>query len=178
MPWNPEVWLHSCVAPPSDTLTLVLFWKVILAKSLISLFPDTQCMPSWFSHGWLFGTLWTIACQAPLSMGFSRQNNEVDCHFLLQGFFLTQGSNLQILCLLHYRQMFYPLNQQGSPLYWWGECKLMQSLWKFLKKLKIEILAIPLLGIREKQSERIHAPQCSYQHCLQLPRHGYNLNVH
>ena len=26
-----------------------------------------------FSHVWLFATLWTVACQAPLSMGFSRQ---------------------------------------------------------------------------------------------------------
>ena len=28
---------------------------------------------SWFSRVWLFATLWTVACQAPLSMGFSRQ---------------------------------------------------------------------------------------------------------
>ena len=27
---------------------------------------------------------WTIAHQAPLSMGFPRQNAGVDCHFLLQ----------------------------------------------------------------------------------------------
>ena len=26
-----------------------------------------------FSHVWLFATLWTAACQAPLSMGFSQQ---------------------------------------------------------------------------------------------------------
>ena len=26
-----------------------------------------------FSHVQLFATLWTVACQAPLSMGFSRQ---------------------------------------------------------------------------------------------------------
>ena len=26
-----------------------------------------------FSHVWLFGTLWNVACQAPLSVGFSRQ---------------------------------------------------------------------------------------------------------
>ena len=26
-----------------------------------------------FSHVWLFVTLWTVACQAPLSMGFSKQ---------------------------------------------------------------------------------------------------------
>ena len=31
------------------------------------------CMLCCFSHSQLFATLWTIACQAPLSMGFSRQ---------------------------------------------------------------------------------------------------------
>ena len=30
-------------------------------------------MLSHFSHVWFFATLWTIACQTPLSMGFSRQ---------------------------------------------------------------------------------------------------------
>ena len=33
------------------------------------------CMPSHSSFVWLFATLWTVACQAPLSMGFSRQEN-------------------------------------------------------------------------------------------------------
>ena len=32
-----------------------------------------MCMPSRFSDARLFVTPWTIACQAPLSMGFSRQ---------------------------------------------------------------------------------------------------------
>ena len=32
----------------------------------------------------LFLTLWTVAHQASLSMGFSRQNTGVGCHFLLQ----------------------------------------------------------------------------------------------
>ena len=31
------------------------------------------CMLSQFSHVWLYETLWTRACQAPLSMEFSRQ---------------------------------------------------------------------------------------------------------
>ena len=31
-------------------------------------------MLSCFSHVQLFATLWIIACQAPLSMGFSRQD--------------------------------------------------------------------------------------------------------
>ena len=32
-----------------------------------------MCMPSHFSDAQLFVIQWTIACQAPLSMGFSRQ---------------------------------------------------------------------------------------------------------
>ena len=32
-----------------------------------------SCMLSCFSHVWVFVTLWTVACQALLSMGFSRQ---------------------------------------------------------------------------------------------------------
>ena len=39
----------------------------------------------------LFATPWTIAYQAPLSMGFSRQEYRSGCHFLLQGIFPTQG---------------------------------------------------------------------------------------
>ena len=30
-------------------------------------------VPNCFSHVWLCATLWTVACQAPLSMGFCRQ---------------------------------------------------------------------------------------------------------
>ena len=33
------------------------------------------CMLSRFRHVQLFVTPWTVACQAPLSMGFSRQEN-------------------------------------------------------------------------------------------------------
>ena len=36
----------------------------------------------------------------------------VGCHFLLQGIFPAQGSNL---CLLHYRQILIPLIHRGSP---------------------------------------------------------------
>ena len=44
-------------------------------------------------------TLWTVALQAPLSMEFSRSG----LRFLLQGVFLTQGSNPCLLCLLHWQ---------------------------------------------------------------------------
>ena len=36
-------------------------------------FTKCACMLSHFSHVQFFATLWTVACQAPLSMGFSRQ---------------------------------------------------------------------------------------------------------
>ena len=58
----------------------------------------------------LAATLWTIAHQAPLSMGFSGKNTGVGCHFLLQGIFPTQGSNLG---LLYCRQTLNPLSQGG-----------------------------------------------------------------
>ena len=50
----------------------------------------------------LFETPWTVALQAPLSVGFSRQGywSRV-CHSLLQGIFLNQGLNPG---LLHCRQ--------------------------------------------------------------------------
>ena len=57
---------------------------------------------------------WTVAHQAPLSMGFSRQEYWSGCHFLLQGIFLTQGSNSHLLCLLCCRQILYHLSHWGS----------------------------------------------------------------
>ena len=57
-----------------------------------------------------FATLWTEALQISLSMEFPshHQLNQVvtgvGSHSLLQGIFLTQGSNL---CLLHHRWIFY-----------------------------------------------------------------------
>ena len=53
------------------------------------------CLLSYFSHLQLFATLWTIAHQALLSMGFSKRGLRA----LLQGIFPTQGSNLRLLHL-------------------------------------------------------------------------------
>ena len=43
---------------------------------------------------------------------FLGKSTGVGCHFLLQGIFLTQGSNQG---LLHFRKIFYHLSQQRSP---------------------------------------------------------------
>ena len=46
------------------------------------------------SHVWLFGTPWTIACEAPLSMEILQERIlEWGCHALIQGIFPTQGWN-------------------------------------------------------------------------------------
>jgi len=69
-------------------------------------------VPSRFSCGQLFATLWTVTCQAPPSMGFSRREYWIGCHFL-QGIFWTQGLNLSFFSLLHWQAGSLPLIPPG-----------------------------------------------------------------
>ena len=66
--------------------------------------------------------------------------------------------------------------EKGTLLHCWWECKLIQPLWRtvwrLLKKLKIELPynpAIPLLVIYPEKSiiQKSHVPQCSLQLHLQ-----------
>ena len=57
-------------------------------------------------------TPWTVNRQAPLSMGFSRQEYWNGLPFPSPGIFLNQGSNPG---LLHCRWILYCLSHQGSP---------------------------------------------------------------
>ena len=56
-----------------------------------------------------------IAQQTLLSWNSPSKNTGAGYHFLLQRTFLTQGSNLHLLCLLHFRWILYPLSHWGSP---------------------------------------------------------------
>ena len=56
--------------------------------------------------------LWTVAHQAPLSMGFLRQEDWSGLPFLPHGIFLTQGLNPH---LLHWQVDSLSLSHQGSP---------------------------------------------------------------
>ena len=69
------------------------------------------------SHIRLFATLRTVAHQAPLSMGFSRQEYWSGGQFLLQEIFPTQGSNLHLLCLMHWQAGSLRVGHRGSSQY-------------------------------------------------------------
>ena len=60
----------------------------------------------------LFVSPWTVAYQAPLSMGFSRQEYWRGVPLPSPGDLPTQGLNPG---LLHCRQMLYHLSHQGRP---------------------------------------------------------------
>ena len=57
--------------------------------------------------------LWPARLLCP--WGFPGKNTGVDCHVLLQGIFLTQGSDLRLLCLLPLQVGSLPLIPPGSP---------------------------------------------------------------
>ena len=80
--------------------------------------------------------------------------------------------------------------EKGSLLHCQQRCKLVQPLWKtvwrFPKKLKIELSydpAIPILGIYLKKMKTVVQKNicillCSLEHYSQYPRYGNNVSVH
>ena len=89
------LWPHDC-------------WHKIDTKQILvflffhsNLTPIYMCVLSRFSRVWLFATPWSVAHQAPLSMGFSRQEYWRELPSLPSGDCPTQGSNPRLICLLH-----------------------------------------------------------------------------
>ena len=74
------------------------------------------CVLSRFSCVWLLVTTWTIACQALLSVGFSRQGHWNGLPCPPPGDLLTQGSDLCLLRLLHWQAGSLLLSHRGSPM--------------------------------------------------------------
>ena len=84
---NENIRLHKNLRKNSTTVLLMVakMWKQPKYSSTGDRDRDHVCS---LSHGQLFATPWTIAHQAPLSMGFSRQ--EYWRGLLLHGIFPTQ----------------------------------------------------------------------------------------
>ena len=93
-----------------------------------------ECVLSHFSHIRLFVTPWTVAHQASLSVGFSRQENWSGSHSLLQEIFQTQGSNPG---LLHCRQILYHLTHQDRRA-WQAIVHRVTKSQTLLKKLSMQ----------------------------------------
>ena len=91
----------------------------------------------------LFVTPWTVALQAPLSMRFSRQEYWSGLHSLLQGIFLTQGSNPG---LLHCRRILNCLSHQRNPYVTWGfpNLKSVRELNLEHRQAKVKNKSVPL----------------------------------
>ena len=92
----------------------LLFFIFILHQSL-SLNHYMLCFLSYFRHVRLLVTLWIVAFQPPLSMGFSIKNTGVGFHVLLQEIFPIQGLNPHRLCLLRWQVGSLPLAPSGKP---------------------------------------------------------------
>ena len=76
-------------------------------------------------------------------MGFSRQEYCSGLHFLLQGIFQTQGSNLCLLRLLHWQADSLPLYHLGSPSTFSINSKHLHTYAHYITKKKHEILVLP-----------------------------------
>ena len=79
-----------------------------------------------------FVTPWTVPARLLCPWNSPGKNTGVGSHSLLQGVFLTQGSNLG---LLHCRQILYHLSHQGTPVYSYNA--ILFDLQKKKKKRKI-----------------------------------------
>ena len=81
-----------------------------------------------FSRVWLSVTLCTVACQAPLSLGFSRQEYWSELPCASSGDLPNQGLNPRFLFLLHWQAGSLPLAPPEKPL---------NTLYNFLKSCTI-----------------------------------------
>ena len=88
----------------SSSHALQLWFHQVLHQVIIP--GDSHERVCMLSHVCLFAAPWTGAHQAPLSVGFPRQESWSGCHFLLQGVFLTIVLNL---CLLYWQTDSLPL---------------------------------------------------------------------
>ena len=125
-----QISLATILATRDEVLDFCNSWGLLpwFLEGILDSQEGSQCIQSqWFNCFeilWLAGTedhsvfvlshlspvqlsamLWATARQAPLSMGFSRQEYGMGCHFLLQGIVATQGRTC-VSCLG--RRVCYP----------------------------------------------------------------------
>ena len=91
-----------------------MLWPWTHTLTSLRLFPHL-CVLSHFSCVRLFATLWTVVRQAPLTMGFSRQEYWSGLPFPSPGDLPNPGSNTHLLCLLRWQAGPAHLMPPGKP---------------------------------------------------------------
>ena len=102
-----QTWV-SCIAGRRFTLS---HWGSHTHICLVLNYTLTSKL-SRFIRDSLLATLWAVAL---CPWGSPSKNTEVGCHFFFQGIFLTQGSNLCFLYLLHWQTVSLTLALPGKP---------------------------------------------------------------
>ena len=105
-----SIW-YNCYA-----LGVFLSYVRVFAVSVATVTPSRRCVrrANSLSHVWLFEMLWTVSCQAPLSIGLSRQGSRGACHFLLQGSSRPRDQTL-ISCISCITCRFFIAEAPGKP---------------------------------------------------------------
>ena len=114
-------WFWMAVSFPK----LRKFPTIIYSNMVIAPFTLFPSVVSHFSYVWLFATLWTVACQAPLSLGFSRQEYWSGLPCVSPGDLPDQGIEPVSFSLLHWQMGSLPL---VSPVKW----KSFHCVWLFV----------------------------------------------
>ena len=107
--------------------------------------PQYVCVLGHLSHVWLFVALLTLAHQASLLMGFSRQEHWSGCHALLQEIFQTQDQTW-VSCVSCIAGRFFTMGHRRSPT-GPGQClnPLRQTLLSF-KVWEWSLAPVPASG--------------------------------
>ena len=108
--WQPKMSLYHDIHP-LGTPTIEHHWFRITLSHCIMM---AGALLSHFSHVRLFVTLWTVACQASLSTGISRQEHWGGLSCPAPGDLPDSGIETTSLCLLHWQAGFFlPLVPPG-----------------------------------------------------------------
>ena len=103
------------LCPDSSTQDCHSIWHIVNTKDS-RYYYSCACMQSHFSCVQLFETLWTVACQVPLSMGFSRKEYFSGLPCLPPEDLPDLGTNLHLLHLLHWQVGSLSLVPWGKPI--------------------------------------------------------------
>ena len=104
------------------------------------------CMLSSFSRVWLFATSWTVSLEAPLSMGFSRQEYQSGLPCPPPGDLPDPGIELMSLLSLHWQVGSLPLVPSGKLNWFYVCCFISCNFTDFIysKSSLVESLEFPI----------------------------------